>query len=78
MAAFTRAVGWADDIKKKNDYTNDGEKPSSPDSARNISAPHFREMLVSFLIRDVPPLPPLRDIFIQHRNARATGRATLP
>ncbi|UGY17971.1 S1/P1 nuclease [Bradyrhizobium septentrionale] len=35
-AAFTRAAGWPDDIKRDHDYTNDGETPSGPDSARNI------------------------------------------
>ncbi len=35
-AAFTRASGWADDIKRKSDYTDDGETPFGPVSSRNI------------------------------------------
>jgi hypothetical protein len=35
-AAFTRASGWADDIKRRSDYADDGETPSGLDSSRNI------------------------------------------
>jgi len=35
-AAFTRAAGWADDIKRDPNHTNDGEQPSGPDSSRNL------------------------------------------
>ncbi len=36
-AAFTRAAGWADDIKRKSDYKNDGETPpAGPESSRNL------------------------------------------
>jgi hypothetical protein len=34
-AAFVRAAGWADDIKRDTHYTNDGEIPSGPDASRN-------------------------------------------
>ncbi|MHC2585348.1 MULTISPECIES: S1/P1 nuclease [Bradyrhizobium] len=35
-AAFARAAGWADDIKRDSRFTNDGETPSGPDASRNI------------------------------------------
>ena len=34
--AFVIAATWADNIKKEPGYVNDGERPSGPDSARNI------------------------------------------
>ncbi|WP_316176322.1 S1/P1 nuclease [Bradyrhizobium sp. SZCCHNRI1073] len=35
-AAFARAAGWPDDIKRDSGYTNDGEDPSGPDASKNI------------------------------------------
>ena len=35
-AAFTRAAGWPDDIKREAGYTNDGEDPSVPTSLMNV------------------------------------------
>ena len=35
-AAFTRAAGWPDDIKREAGYANDGEDPSVPTSLMNM------------------------------------------
>lgn len=55
-AAFTRAAGWPDDIKRNHDYTDDGEKPSGPDSARNIG---YRDKLMHryWHYKDIPFSP---------------------
>ncbi|MVT73780.1 S1/P1 nuclease [Bradyrhizobium cajani] len=81
-AAFTRAAGWADDIKKKDDYTDDGEKPSGPDSARNIG---YRDKLMHryWHYKDIPfspdgtqthdgPEPNAETQIITFRNALAS------
>lgn len=36
QAAFIRAATWADDIKRRPGYRNDGERPQGPDAALNI------------------------------------------
>lgn len=55
-AAFTRAAGWADDIKRKDTYTDDGETPTSPDSSRNIG---YRDKLMHryWHYKDIPFSP---------------------
>ena len=63
-AAFTRASGWADDIKRRSDYTDDGETPSGPDSSLNIG---YADKLMHryWHYKDIPFSPdntPTRDV----------------
>jgi hypothetical protein len=54
--AFVIAATWADEIKSEPDYENDGERPSSPDAARNIGyADHLQHRYWHFI--DLPFSP---------------------
>lgn len=85
-AAFTRAAGWPDDIKRDSRYTNDGENPSGPDASRNTGYDdklmhrywHYKDVAFSpdgTPTRDSPE-PNAETQIIAFRDTLASGTAS--